>query len=254
VDNDPGALVEVLRHGAAVERRDLARRLREDPDLLGRVHIAAGETPPQMLNDLLLEADASELVDRFVDTTDLESGLWLLPCLERPRHDHETSGRKALDDFAERLRNEVGDAGALARALGENYGFGGDSQDYHHPRNCFLDQVLERRAGLPLTLVALWLLLARRIGFDAWAVALPGHVVGGWPGGWVDPYAGGAQVSRGRLDELAKAAGAENASPWLEPPTDVRLLQRMALNCSVGYRRRGDLLRSLVATALARNR
>jgi regulator of sirC expression with transglutaminase-like and TPR domain len=54
-------------------------------------------------------------------------------------------------------------------------GFRGDSEDYHHPANSCLDQVLERRKGLPITLSVAYLELARRLKREVSGVALPAH-------------------------------------------------------------------------------
>jgi regulator of sirC expression with transglutaminase-like and TPR domain len=74
--------------------------------------------------------------------------------------------------------------------------FRGNAADYYDPANSWLDQVLARRVGIPITLTVIAVEVARRVGVEAWPVAMPGHVLVGHPTGWVDPFHGGV-----RLDE-----------------------------------------------------
>ncbi|NIR42094.1 MAG: hypothetical protein GWN79_28705, partial [Actinobacteria bacterium] len=63
----------------------------------------------------------------------------------------------------------------LSRHLFVSEGFAGDHADYHDPRNSFLDQVLARRIGMPITLCALLLEVGRRLDIALDGVGMPGH-------------------------------------------------------------------------------
>jgi len=82
----------------------------------------------------------------------------------------------------------------LARMLFVDEGFRGNDVDYGDPRNSFLDDVLDRRLGIPITLSVVMLEVGRRCGLQLHGVGMPGHfLVGGAPGEWFDPFhAGGA--------------------------------------------------------------
>ncbi len=67
----------------------------------------------------------------------------------------------------------------LNRFLFLELGFRGDRETYDDPRNALLPIVLRRHQGLPIALSILWIELARRLGFDAVGVALPGHFICG---------------------------------------------------------------------------
>ncbi len=67
----------------------------------------------------------------------------------------------------------------LNRFLFLELGFRGDRETYDDPRNALLPIVLRRHRGLPIALSILWIELARRLGFDAVGVALPGHFICG---------------------------------------------------------------------------
>lgn len=64
---------------------------------------------------------------------------------------------------------------ALNEYLFEAQGFVGNQQNYYDPRNSFLNQVLERRTGIPITLSLVYLELAKRIDFPMAGVGMPGH-------------------------------------------------------------------------------
>lgn len=63
----------------------------------------------------------------------------------------------------------------LNRYLYEDLGFSGNSQSYYDPRNSFLNDVLDRRIGIPITLSLVYLEIARRIGFPMVGINFPGH-------------------------------------------------------------------------------
>jgi regulator of sirC expression with transglutaminase-like and TPR domain len=59
--------------------------------------------------------------------------------------------------------------------LYNNLGFAGNQQDYYDPRNSFLNDVIDRRVGIPITLALVYLEIAKRINFPMEGVGLPGH-------------------------------------------------------------------------------
>jgi regulator of sirC expression with transglutaminase-like and TPR domain len=59
----------------------------------------------------------------------------------------------------------------------DQLGFHGNIEDYYNPLNSFLNNVLERRTGIPITLSVVYMELARRLGRDVEGIGLPGHFV-----------------------------------------------------------------------------
>jgi regulator of sirC expression with transglutaminase-like and TPR domain len=102
----------------------------------------------------------------------------------------ESSLRK-LDKLAASVDASLPPAEALRGALG---GFTGDAHDYGDLRSSLLHQVLDRRAGLPILLSVIWLEVARRVGFPAYGVGLPGHFIVCVDGEHLDPFSGGSSV------------------------------------------------------------
>jgi len=65
--------------------------------------------------------------------------------------------------------------GALIDRLGRVEGFRGNREDYGDPRNSFLNEVLDRRVGIPLSLSLIYVLVGKRVGLSISGVAFPGH-------------------------------------------------------------------------------
>jgi regulator of sirC expression with transglutaminase-like and TPR domain len=88
----------------------------------------------------------------------------------------------ALDTMAfelsERLPNErypMRVIQSINKYLYEDLGFSGNTKTYYDPRNSFLNDVIERRTGIPITLALIYLEVARRIDFPMVGVGMPGH-------------------------------------------------------------------------------
>ena len=82
---------------------------------------------------------------------------------------------------------------ALNRFLYTEQGFRGNREDYYDPRNSYLNEVLERRLGIPITLSLVYLEVARRAGIEAAGISFPGHFLLKCIGDGervVDPFAG----------------------------------------------------------------
>ncbi len=111
-----------------------------------------------------------------------------------------------LEGMAEELRGRGAAApdphrliASLNDYLFRQLGFHGNSEDYHDPRNSFLNEVLDRRTGIPITLSIVYMEVARRIGLSLRGVGMPGHFLVKYLGPdeeiVIDPYHGGAMVS-----------------------------------------------------------
>src|SRR5437588_628981 len=87
-----------------------------------------------------------------------------------------------LDNIAERVGSRIRDIGdpaqsifALNTVLFREEGLRGNRDDYYDPRNSFLNDVLDRKLGIPITLALVYMEVARRIGFPLFGVGMPGH-------------------------------------------------------------------------------
>jgi regulator of sirC expression with transglutaminase-like and TPR domain len=89
------------------------------------------------------------------------------PGLDVPSHQHR------LDELADRCPSSGLDA--LVAYLFVDLGFAGNTRDYYDPRNSYLNEVLDRRTGLPITLAILAMEVGRRLGVPLVGVSMPGH-------------------------------------------------------------------------------
>jgi regulator of sirC expression with transglutaminase-like and TPR domain len=98
----------------------------------------------------------------------------------------------------------------LVTFLFEEEGFRGNDKEYYDPRNSCLNDVLDRRLGIPITLSVLTMEVGRRIGVEVDGVGLPGHfIVGARIGGrrvFLDPFNGGTVLTPERAEAIAARA------------------------------------------------
>lgn len=117
-----------------------------------------------------------------------------------------------IEELAYMLRLRIDEAdsiheriSALNQFLFGELGFAANSDDYYDPRNSFLNEVLERRTGIPITLSVIYMELGRKVGLPLQGVSFPGHflVKCAVPEGAVvlDPYSGGISLG---LPDLQK--------------------------------------------------
>jgi regulator of sirC expression with transglutaminase-like and TPR domain len=178
-----------------------------------------------------------------------------------------------IDQMAESARAPIGRAPsllggvrALNRYLFEEEGFHGNNEDYYDPRNSFLNDVLDRRLGIPVTLSALYMEVGRRCGLDVQGVSLPGHFIvrvrrrertrpprTAPDEQLVDPFHAGALLSlaecQARLDRIF--SGRMKLDAAMLAPCDGRaVLARMLRNLKVIYVKAQDYPRALKALDL----
>jgi regulator of sirC expression with transglutaminase-like and TPR domain len=157
-----------------------------------------------------------------------------------------------LDRLAARARPFVSGGGdyeplvRLVRFTHEREGFHGNSEDYYDPRNSYLNEVLARRTGIPISLAVVLLELARRLGLEAAGVSFPGHFLVRGPGPvYLDPFAG-KRLDAAALAELHERATGTPGAPdpqYLTPATKPQILARMLHNLRGIFTRTGDAAR-----------
>jgi regulator of sirC expression with transglutaminase-like and TPR domain len=134
-----------------------------------------------------------------------------------------------LDDLASRVRARLGDDAnveetlvTLNQVLFDEFGFAGNTDDYYDPRNSFLNDVLDRKLGIPITLCILYIEIAQRLGLDLEGVSFPGHFLVKFSTAQgelvLDPFSGGTPVSEEELIERLEETCGEQAAVSLSLP------------------------------------
>jgi len=145
------------------------------------------------------------------------------------------------------------DGRILAEFLFQELGFEGELDDYYNPYNSYLDKVMLRRKGIPISLSVLTMVVGERAGMDVEGVGFPGHFlvrVGGPNGVYQDPFHGGELLDGHGLRRLAaQFLGVEMAlhPSYLEPVDCHTITIRMLANLKNAHRRQGDYARAMLA-------
>lgn len=160
-----------------------------------------------------------------------------------------------------RLRADIATAEkllALNHFLFDELGFSGNGDDFYDPRNSFLNEVIERRVGIPISLGVIYLEIGRRIGLGLHGVSFPGHflVKCALRDGVVvlDPYSGGVSLDAEELQQRLRVAGSpvevDDAilAHLLTAASNKEVLGRMLRNLKGIYVERSDWLRALSAS------
>jgi len=185
---------------------------------------------------------------------ELESGALLLARTATP---HLNVGHccRELDQIAERCRELIVEPSSarekcrvLNRVLFHELGFHGNVENYTDPRNSFIDQVLERRTGIPLSLSIVYLLVAERLDLQLEPVGLPGHFIVGCFADdlpfFIDPFDRGVFRDGDEILDLLRANNIKPKSTDLSPTPVREVLCRSCRNLVNHYTAAGEPARA----------
>jgi regulator of sirC expression with transglutaminase-like and TPR domain len=189
-------------------------------------------------SDADLELDRAALLIAAEEYPNLEMGQYL------DHLDGLAEAAKARDDArADPLVRMT----RLNHLLFEEQGFHGNAENYYDARNSFLNDVLDRRAGIPITLSVVYLEVARRIGLKLYGVGMPGHFLVKYKDDereiFVDPFHGGRLLTEDRCREMIAEMykGEMKFQPaFLHAVTGKQILFRILQNLKAIYARATD--------------
>ena len=163
------------------------------------------------------------------------------------RLDRLASGIEAPPDATAATRARL-----LRRFLFEEQGFHGNREDYYDPRNSYLNDVLDRCTGIPITLAVVLIEVGRRIGLEVAGVGYPRHFLVKYHDGdatfLLDPFNSGQAFDAAgfRAEMIERGATPEHlADYYLSGVTQRQLLARMLLNLKAIYLDKRDYRRTL---------
>ena len=194
------------------------------------------------------------------DAISLDEAALLIAQEEYPDLDRARYLRR-LDELAVAARSRVecetspyGVANALSDYLFEDQKFRGNAEDYYSPRNSFLNDVLDRGFGIPITLSVLYMEVARRLDLTVHGIGLPGHFIVRFDAPdeqiLIDPFHRGTILAQDDCRALMSQAGAYSRAlePSLLAPVSKReILYRMLNNLKTVYLSDHDYRRALIA-------
>ena len=202
----------------------------------------------------------AEVVQKPEPEIDLAAAALLIAAEEYPQLAPEPYLRR-LDELAERARDRLWDETApivmlqeVSRVLFEEEGFRGNRMEYYDPRNSFLNDVIDRRMGIPITLSIVYLEVGWRLGIPLHGVNFPGHFLVRYAGEavqlLVDPFQSGMVRFEDEAQDLLDHVygGSVRMQPDFLRVADRRaVLVRLLGNLKGNYLNRRDDMRALSA-------
>ncbi len=164
-----------------------------------------------------------------------------------------------IDTLADGIRERVDNAEdaraagtTLAHYLHSQEGFQGNDESYYDPRNSYLNEVLDRRRGIPVTLSILYIEIARRLGLPVYGVGLPGHFLVHLAdaGTFVDPFTGQVDLRESDCAERVQnlhGGRLKFERTMLSAQSNRQILIRVLRNLREIYRSKSDSERELAA-------
>jgi regulator of sirC expression with transglutaminase-like and TPR domain len=198
------------------------------------------------------------LVDRPQGAFRLAEGALLIAKEEYPGLDVEAYLER-FDRMAQSIKTQLGIeldpvriVNGINAYLFDELGLRGNHENYYDPRNSFLNEVLDRGLGIPITLSVIYIEVGRLVGLPIAGVGMPGHFIVQYTAQpepfWIDPFDRGTILIREACTQRLYQLFGEQL-PWrdayLAPIGDHDILRRMLNNLKVLYRQQGAYRRAL---------
>jgi regulator of sirC expression with transglutaminase-like and TPR domain len=212
----------------------------------------------QLINNA--RARFADIISRHESEINLAEAALIIAAEEYPRLDVGLYLEK-LENFGNRVRERAETATTateiianLNTILFDELGFQGNRENYYDPRNSFLNEVIDRRSGIPITLSVVYIDVARQIGFSIHGIGLPGHFIVGHfnpaEDFFVDVFNGGRLLTENALADLVSGMSGgriEFNSTHLIPVTKKQILTRMLSNLLGIYAGSQDYRRAIAS-------
>lgn len=201
-----------------------------------------------------------EYAEGDINNENLARGALLIALEDYPRLDVE-GYLDELDGLAARAEQRCVENEPLVFRLGhlhaemfDSDGYCGDETNYYDPRNAYLNEVIDRRLGIPITLSIIFLHVATKLGFTAFGVGLPGHYVVKVQFElnevYVDPFHDGTTLTIAEIGTLLKQVSGGNSQlqrEHLRAWSGRETLTRVCANLQNMWSRAGDSRRAASA-------
>ena len=185
-----------------------------------------------------------------VEDVDLEDACFLLASFGHPLENMEMKKDELLgmENHLRRRLEGISKADAVVDEVVEylhgELRFDGERGNYYDAQNSFMNRVLERRRGIPISLSALYLILAWRLGLPFHGVGMPGHFIVKFQGDeepiFLDPFDRGKRLSVGDCAGILRGLGYHFDMRFLQATPPRRIVERMINNLLGIYKRDGQ--------------
>lgn len=226
----------------------------EQPEMARRIEAVLDE-----IRGARLEEEFRDLVSVPIERMDLERGVFTIaryayPTLDVPAYSHH------LDAMAKEVRDRIGrrvsgeeTVKTLSRYLFTEQGFKGNNKNYYEADNCYLNRVLDRRTGIPISLSVVYLLIGQRLGLPVFGIGMPGHFLVKFESErykiFVDCFNGGALLTEKDCARFLRQAGYGFEEKFLQKSSIRAILIRSLKNLVALYHKMDE---SVKETRLAR--
>lgn len=207
----------------------------------------------ELINDIIHNITFGSLYEDFTDLLEegiddrhkLEKASLLLARFGNPTLRTEEYHRK-LDRFAREVYSDIAykpsdgqKMHTLLRYVFRELRFRGDEKDYHNPENAYIDRVIDRRKGLPISLSLIVMFLARRLELPFYGVNMPIHFMLVYEGRkqetLIDPFDGGTIVTYDQCHYFLKKNGVEPKPEHMKRTSEIEILSRSVRNLMHSY-------------------
>jgi len=212
----------------------------------------------ETINSIIYNITAGTVIEEFAnfieqgvhDRKQLEGALFTLCKFGNPTL-RVREYKKKLDDLTTQIGSDIAYTPAinekmqiLLQYIFRDLRFRGDSNDYHHPDNAYLDRVIDRRKGLPIMLSCVVLLIARRLDLPFYGVNMPIHFMLMYQTHnqeiLIDPFDGGTIVTYNQCCYFLKKNGIDPKPEHLQKADESDILIRCIRNLIHSYAKRQD--------------
>jgi regulator of sirC expression with transglutaminase-like and TPR domain len=202
--------------------------------------------------------DFRQAVDREETRIDLGRAALTIAASDYPNLDIDAYLSR-IDALATSVAARLGSDADVYRSIAtlnlvlfQEHGFCGNREHYFDPRNSFLNEVLDRRTGIPISLSVLYIEVAQKIGLALQGIGFPGHFLVKYDGEHeeivIDPFNRGEILSQKSLETmLYRLYGGKIAFDpgLLEAVSKKQILRRMLNNLKIIYLQDNDLIKGL---------
>lgn len=187
-----------------------------------------------------LEDELVEQASRPDDAMSLETGAFIVaryayPALDVSRY------REQLDTMAREVRDRIGPrasgeetVNALNRYIFTEQGFKGNTKNYYEFENSYINCVIDRRVGIPISLSVLYLLIGQRLALPLFGIGMPGHFLVKYESDrykiFIDCFNGGALLTEKNCARFLTEAGYGFDDKYLQKSPTRAILSRMLKN------------------------